>query len=340
MASTEQIITQPRDEIIERQPLTPTQLVWRRFRRHKMAMFGMILLILLIVYVIGGSFAFSEDYANCSDSSILLQAPSTHTSVADQSSLRCYKLLGSFFKANSWGHPFGLDAVGRDILARTIYGGQISLLIGLAAVVVALVVGITIGAISGYYGGLIDGILMRFTEAMLCIPQLFLLIVAAKYLGDKLHNFQLFGREFSGSVIVIITIIGLDSWMYLARIVRSQFLSLKESEFVMAARCTGTSNLAIIAYHILPNTAAPIIVNATLGVASAILTEAYISFLGLGVRQPTATWGNMLEDATRYLENAPWLWFFPGLLILLTVLAINFVGDGLRDALDPRTHVE
>jgi peptide/nickel transport system permease protein len=205
---------------------------------------------------------------------------------------------------------------------------------------VALVAGVAIGAVSGYYGGWIDSILMRFTEAMLCIPQLFLLIVAAKYLGDKIRNFQLFGREFSGSVIVIIVIIGFDSWMLLARIVRSQFLSLKEQEFVTAARCTGTSNLAIIAYHILPNSVAPIIVNATLGVANAILTEAYISFLGLGVRQPTATWGNMLEDANRYLETAPWLWFFPGLMILLTVLAINFVGDGLRDALDPRALVE
>ncbi len=315
MAVMESDGTLTQDEIIERPPLTPTQLVWRRFRRHRMAMFGMGLLILLILYVIGGSFIFTEEYANYIDTSIRLQGPSA-------------------------AHPFGTDVPGRDILARTIYGGQISLLIGLAAVAVALVVGVTVGALSGYYGGLVDSILMRFTEAILCIPQLFLLIVAAKYLGDKVHNFQVFGREFSGSVIVIITIIGLDSWMYLARIVRSQFLSLKESEFVMAARCTGTSNLAIIVYHILPNTAAPIIVNATLGVANAILTEAYISFLGLGVRQPTATWGNMLEDATRYLETAPWLWFFPGMFILVTVLAINFVGDGLRDALDPRTHVE
>jgi len=303
------------DTLATREPLTPAQLAWRRFRRHKMAMFGLILLVLLIAYVVGGSFVFTEKYANFVNTGIKLRAPSP-------------------------AHPWGTDAVGRDILARTIYGGQISLLIGLAAVIVALVVGVAIGALSGYYGGWIDSILMRFTEAMLCIPQLFLLIVAAKYLGDKVHNFQAFGREFSGSVIVIIVIIGLDSWMYLARIVRSQFLSLKESEFVTAARCTGTSNLAIMAYHILPNSVAPIIVNATLGVANAILTEAYISFLGLGIRQPTATWGNMLEDANRYLESAPWLWFFPGLLILLTVLAINFVGDGLRDALDPRAMVE
>jgi len=303
------------ETLATREPLTPTQLAWRRFRRHKMAMFGLGLIVLLIVYVVGGAFVFPEKFANYVNTGIKLQGPSP-------------------------AHPFGTDAVGRDILARTVYGGQISLLIGLAAVSVALVVGVTVGALSGYYGGWIDGILMRFTEAMLNIPQLFLLIVAAKYLGDKIHNFQLLGREFSGSVIVIIVIIGLDSWMYLARIVRSQFLSLKEQEFVTAARCTGTSNLAIMFYHILPNSVAPIIVNTTLGVANAILTEAYISFLGLGVRQPTATWGNMLEDANRYLETAPWLWFFPGMMILITVLAINFVGDGLRDALDPRTMVE
>jgi len=319
MATTTEALPGIAEEALAtREPLTPTQLAWRRFRRHKMAMFGLLLLVLLIVYAVGGAFIFTESYANTTDRT----------------------LTGGLLHGPSLKHPFGTDPTGRDLLARTIYGGQISLLIGLAAVSVALIVGIAVGALSGYYGGWIDSILMRFTEAMLNIPQLFLLIVAAKYLGDKVHNFTAFGREFSGSVIVIIVIIGFDSWMYLARIVRSQFLSLKEQEFVTAARCTGTSNLAIIAYHILPNSIAPIIVNATLGVASAILTEAYISFLGLGVRQPTATWGNMLENANRYLETAPWMWFFPGILILITVLAINFVGDGLRDALDPRTMVE
>ena len=315
MATVSEALSLTQEETLTKEPLTPTQLAWRRFRRHKMAMFGLLLLAALIVYVVGGAFVLSEKFANFNDVGIKLRAPSA-------------------------AHPFGTDAIGRDILARTIYGGQISLIIGLAAVGVALVVGVTVGAVSGYYGGWIDSILMRFTEALLCIPQLFLLIVAAKYLGSKIPNFEMLGRTFSGSVIVIILIIGLDSWMYLARIVRSQMLSLKEQEFVTAARCTGTSNAAIIFYHILPNSIAPIIVNATLGVAGAILTEAYISFLGLGVRPPTATWGNMLEDANRYLETAPWLWFFPGLMILLTVLAINFVGDGLRDALDPRARAE
>lgn len=314
MATTAKVISRRGETTFERPVLSPAQLAWRRFWRHKMAVFGLFLLTTLIVYVVGGSLVFSEDYANHNDTSIRLQGP-------------------------SWAHPFGTDVVGRDILARTIYGGQISLVIGILAVTVSLIVGTLVGAFSGYYGGLLDSILMRFTEAMMNIPQLFLLIVAAKYLADKVHNFQLLGRELSGSVIVIVVIIGFTSWMYLARLVRSCFLSLREQEFVTAANCIGTSNTRIIFRHILPNSIAPIVVNATLGVASAILTEAYISFLGLGVRQPTATWGNMLEDANRYLETAPQLWIFPGLLILLTVLSINFIGDGLRDALDPRTIV-
>jgi len=234
-------------------------------------------------------------------------------------------------------HPFGTDSVGRDILARTIYGGQISLLIGITAVIIETLAGILIGALAGYYGGWIDSLLMRITEAMLNIPEIFLLIVMAKFFGGNIPEIEFIGRTFSGSVIVIVVIIGLTSWMYLARIVRAQFLSLKENEFVLAAHATGTSNAQIIFLHILPNSIAPIVVSATLGVANAILAEAYISFLGLGVQPPTATWGNMLDGANNYLESAPWLWFFPGLLILLTVLSINFLGDGMRDALDPRS---
>lgn len=291
---------------------SPGQLAWRKLRQNRAAMFGLALLVLLLVYIIGGSFVFSEEYANHNDLSIRLQPPSAQ-------------------------HPFGTDPIGRDIMARTIYGGQISLFIGIAAVAIAMVVGVLVGAFAGYYSGTTDSILMRFTEAVLNIPTLFLLIIAAKYAGDKIRNFELFGREFSGSLIVIILIIGFTSWMYLARIVRSEFLSLKEREFITAARAIGVTNSGIIFRHVLPNTTAPILVALTLGIATAILAEAYISFLGLGVRAPTATWGNMLEDATRYIESAPYIWFFPGLLILITVLAINFLGDGLRDALDPRT---
>ncbi len=296
-------------------PLSPRELVWRRFRRHKMAVAGIFIIIFLILYSVGGAFFLSESYANHTDTSKRLQPPSAE-------------------------HPFGTDTVGRDILARTIYGGQISLLIGLFAVAVETIVGVLIGAIAGYRGGLTDSILMRFTEAMFNIPQLFLLLVMAKFFAGKIPTIQLLGRTFSGSVIVIIFILGLTSWMYLARIVRADFLSLKEREFILAARTIGTSNLEIIVQHILPNSMAPIIVSATLGVASAILVEAYISFLGLGVQPPTATWGNMLDGAYNYIDSAPWLWIFPGILIVLTVLAINFVGDGLRDALDPRTLTE
>ena len=156
------------------------------------------------------------------------------------------------------------------------------------------------------------------------------------FIERKIPAVQILGRTFSGSVIVIIVIIGITSWMYLARIVRADFLSLKEREFIVAAHTIGTGNRSIIFRHMLPNTVAPIIVSATLGVASAILAEAYISFLGLGVQPPTATWGNMLDGAYNYLQTAPWLWIFPGTLIVLTVLSINFLGDGLRDALDPR----
>jgi len=205
---------------------------------------------------------------------------------------------------------------------------------------VEVAVGIVIGALAGYYGGWADAVLMRFTEAMFVIPQIFLLIVMAKYFGDKIPDISLLGRTFSGSVIVVVLIIGLTSWMYLARIVRAEFISLKEREFILAARATGTPALQVIFGHILPSCMAPIIVSATLSIASAILAESYISFLGMGVQPPTATWGNMLQTASsdfNKIQNAPWFWFFPGLLILLTVLSINFVGDGLRDALDPRS---
>ncbi len=301
----------PVDEL-ETPPLSIGQMAWRRFRRHKMAMFGSITLSLIIVYAIAGAFIFAEADANKTDTKKRLEAPSSE-------------------------HIFGTDTVGRDILARTIYGAQISILIGITAMLVELTIGITVGSLSGFFGGRLDSILMRFTEVVLVIPQLFLLLVMAKFFAGNIPDVQFLGRTFSGSVIIIILIIGLTSWPYTARVVRSQFLSIKENEFILAARSMGTPNSQIIFQHILPNSIAPIVVAATLGVAGAITLEAYISFLGLGVRPPTATWGNMLEGAYNYIEQAYWLWLFPGILIALTVLSINFVGDGLRDALDPRS---
>ncbi len=293
-------------------PQSLSRMAFRRFLRHRAALMGTVILLGIILYVVVGSLRFSEADANYNDTSLSLNPPSAE-------------------------HPFGTDRVGRDVLIRTIYGGQISLLIGLFAVIVEVSLGTVVGALSGYYGGWMDSILMRFTEAMLSIPSLLLLLVMAKFFADKIPDIHLLGRTFSGSVVVIILIIGLTSWMYLARIVRANFLSLREAEFVTAARALGASNARIILVHILPNSLAPIIVSATLGIAAAILSESYISFLGLGVRPPTASWGNMLDGAYQYLESAPWLWIFPGLLVILTVLSINFVGDGLRDALDPRS---
>lgn len=297
---------------LEAPPLSLGQLTWRRFKRHKLALVGGVTILLLFLYAFGGAFFYPESYANKTNTSQRLQPPSTE-------------------------HLMGTDSIGRDVMARTISGGQISLMIGLTAVIIEIIIGIAIGAFAGFYGGPIDSILMRFTEAMLLIPEIFLLIVMAKFFGGKIPNIDILGRTLSGSTVVIVVIIGLTSWMYLARIVRAQFLSLKENEFILAARATGTSNMGIIFRHVMPNSLAPIIVAATLGVANAILAEAYISFLGLGVQPPTATWGNMLDGSLKYIESAPWLWFFPGLLILLTVLSINFLGDGLRDALDPRS---
>lgn len=305
--------------------LNPWQLAWRRFRKHKMALVALGGLIVIFVYIWFGGLIFSrglcaptgqyvtaEAYANCNDLSIKLQPPSRE-------------------------HPFGTDTIGRDILARTIYGGQISLSIGIFAATVQVILGVIVGAIAGYFGRWVDDILMRITEAMLIIPSLFLLIVLGKTLGGKVPEIELFGRSLSGSVVVIILVIGFTSWMYLARIVRANVLSLKGLDFISASRALGVSDARIIFRHLLPNTIAPIIVSATLGISGAILSESYVSFLGLGVQTPTASWGNMLDSAVKYLQTAPWLWFFPGLLILLTVLCINFIGDGLRDALDPRS---
>ncbi|MGH2524587.1 MAG: ABC transporter permease, partial [Anaerolineales bacterium] len=265
-------------------PLSPEQLAWRRFRRHRMAMLGVFTLIFLSLYITLGAVITSgycvplkrtvrgEAWANCNDTGQKLQPPSAI-------------------------HPFGTDAIGRDILARTIYGGQISLLIGIAAALVEVGAGTLVGAVAAYYGGWVDSLLMRFTEAMLNIPSLFLLIVTAKVFGGKLPPVEIFGRELTGSVMIIIIIIGATSWMYLARIVRANVLSLREMDYVSAARALGVPNARIIFAHLLPNTVAPIIVSATLGVAGAILSEAYVSFLGLGVQAPTASWGNMLESA-------------------------------------------
>lgn len=287
-----------------------TALAWRRFRTHRLAMVGLVLLTLIFGYVIIGSLVFTEAYAN------------------DVS-------LRHKWAAPSAEFPMGTDAVGRDVMARTIYGGQISLAISVLSVTVTTVLGTVLGLISGFYGGKIDNIIMRFAEALLAIPLLFLLLVLSKFIGGQMPQIMVLGRSISGSVAVIILVLGFTTWMGLARLVRANVLSLKEQEFVVAARALGARNLRIVFRYILPNTLAPIIVTATLGISNVILAETYVSFLGLGVQPPTASWGNMLDRAMERMDTAWWLWFFPGMLILLTVLSINFIGDGLRDALDP-----
>jgi len=286
----------------------------RRLFKHKMAIFGLILLGGVFLYVVIGSMVYSEAQANFNDITNIRQPPNA-------------------------AHIMGTDEIGRDIFARTIYGGQISLFIGVTSVVVQILVGTAVGLVAGYMGGsLIDSLLMRFVEAMLSIPQLFLALLAVRIFADKIPDLHIGGREFSSTLFVIILVIGLTSWMSISRIVRATVLSLREQEFITAARAIGASSWRIVLKHILPNCFAPLIVAATLGVAQAILLEAYLGFLGLGVRPPMATWGTMLTTAYSEVSDPTkyFMWLFPSLFVILTVLGVNFFGDGLRDALDPK----
>ncbi|RMF46599.1 MAG: ABC transporter permease [Deltaproteobacteria bacterium] len=220
------------------------------------------------------------------------------------------------------GHLLGTDDLGRDVLVRLCYGARISLLVGFVAVGIATAIGIIFGALAGYYGGAWDAVIMRFVDIMLCFPSFFLILAVIAFLEPSIWN--------------IMIIIGLTGWMGVARLVRAEFLSLREREFVLAARVLGASDLRVILRHILPNAMSPVLVHATLGVAGAILTESALSFLGIGVQPPTPSWGNMLIAGKQTLGTAWWLSVFPGLAILLTVLGYNLLGEGIRDALDPR----
>ena len=222
----------------------------------------------------------------------------------------------------SLAHPMGTDELGRDVFARVLYGGRISLLIGVAAMAVGVSVGTLVGAISGYFGGRIDAAIMRLVEIVISFPSLFLLLMLASFLGS--------------SLVTIVLVIGLLSWMRVARLVRASFLSLKARDFVLAARTLGCRPERIVFRHLLPNALGPVIVAATIDVSGAILTESALSYLGLGVQPPQATWGNMLRFAQDQIAVAPWTAIFPGLMIFLVSVTINFIGDGLRDALDPR----
>lgn len=294
----------PQVRTLRARPQTMAGLAWWRFARHRMAVVG-----LLVVGVLSAASAL---------------APWVSPYDPDKPQLQ-FQL-----QAPSPVHPLGTDDLGRDLLTRIMYGGRISLSIGILAMALAVLVGTAVGAAAGYYGGAVDNLLMRLTDLMLSIPALFLLIVLTLLLRSFPVPFL------RGGVLAIVLAIALLSWMTVARLVRASFLSLKEQVFVEAAKALGAGNGRIIVRHILPNAASPIIVAATLRVASSIITESGLSFLGFGVQPPTPTWGNMLKNAQDQMVTAPWTAIFPGLFIFVTVIAINYVGDGLRDALDPR----
>ncbi len=230
--------------------------------------------------------------------------------------------LDSILLAPCEAFPLGTDQLGRDVLSRLLYGGRISLWVGFVAVGISISIGLILGLISGYFGGIIDEIVMRGVDIMLCFPSFFLILAVIAFLEPNLTN--------------IMIVIGFTSWMVVARLVRAETLSLRERDFVLAARLSGATSTRILGVHILPNALSPVLVSATLGIAGAILVESSLSFLGLGVQPPVASWGNMLLEGKNVLEIAPWMSLYPGLCILITVLGYNLLGESLRDILDPR----
>lgn len=293
-------------------PRSPLSNSISAFYTNKSAMAGLIGLVLLIILIVFGTLFIPESKANKTNLRERLEVPSIT-------------------------YPFGTDNTGRDQFARIIYGGVITLVIGVLAVVIQVALGTIIGGFSGYYGGLVDSVLMRFTEAMLSIPSLFLLIVLGKYFGRDIQTLNFLGRTFSGSVPIVVLVIGVTSWMPLARIMRAEILSLRESDYAMAAEVIGARKSRILFKHLIPNAMSSIIVASTLGLANAVIMESYVSFLGLGVQPPTATWGNMMSDATTYIQRGLWwMWVVPGFFIVYTIICFNLIGDGLRDAFDPK----
>ncbi|HKF16168.1 MAG TPA: ABC transporter permease [Candidatus Dormibacteraeota bacterium] len=274
----------------------PWRLALERFLAHRLAVASLAALLLLVVLVLFGP--------------TLSPYNPEHTN------------LNLRYEPPSPTHLMGTDSLGRDLLTRIMFGGRVSMTIGVLAMTVAITLGVVLGGLAGFYGGVADALLMRFVDMMLSFPRLFLLI--------------LFSVFFGGHFLTVVLLLGALSWMGVSRIIRASFLSLKERQFVEAAKALAVPNRVIMTRHLLPNALAPIIVAATLGIATAIIAESTLSFLGLGIQPPTPSWGNMLKDAQTDMSIAPWTAVFPGLAIFVTVVAINFIGDGLRDALDPQ----
>ena len=288
---------------ITAQDVSITSIIWKRFRKHPGAIAGIFVLLFLIIAVI--LVPLSPYDPETSSISERLQPPSL-------------------------SHPMGTDALGRDLLTRVLYGGRISLTVGLMVVFISLSIGIPTGALAGYYGGWLDSVLMRITDTFLSLPALLVLILLSAILREvELPLFE------SNSVMTIALVIGILSWMTFARLVRAIFLTLREMDFVSASRALGGSDLRIIVRHILPNSIGPIIVEATLELGYAIIEESGLSFLGFGIQPPTPSWGNLLSNAQENFTKYPWLAIFPGLMIFLAIISVNYIGDGLRDAFDP-----
>ncbi|MBL7161784.1 MAG: ABC transporter permease [Anaerolineales bacterium] len=278
-------------------------LAWKRFRRHPGAMVGAIVMIFMILTAV---FAPLSPYDPVKSD------------------------IKNRFQAPSWEHPFGTDGLGRDLMTRTFYGGRVSMTVGIMVVAITLGIGIPVGTIAGYYGGWIDNILMRIIDATLALPALLFMILLAAILREA----DLPIVE-SNSKMTIALVLGVLSWPTVARLVRAVFLTLREMDYIQAAQALGASDLRIILRELLPNGFGPIIVQSTLGLGYAIMEESGLSFLGFGIMPPTPSWGNMLNNAQEHLIQYPWLAIFPGIMIFLTIISVNYIGDGLRDALDP-----
>jgi peptide/nickel transport system permease protein len=290
-----------------RRPRSLWSDAWRQFRRHHLAMAGVATLLVLTLATVTGPFVYRVPMETI-NYAMSLQGPSL-------------------------GHLFGTDDLGRDLLARALVGGRVSIAVGVMAMFISIVLGTLIGAVAGFFGGQVDSMLMRLTDLFLALPQLPLLLLVIYLFRDPMR--QAFG-PIIGIFILIVGVIAVLQWMPVARLVRASFLSLKQKEFVEAARCLGARDSRLMLRHILPNVLGPVIVAATLSVGTAIILESTLSFLGLGFPPDVPTWGRLLYDAQNYLDLAPHWAIFPGLLVFMTVLSINYIGDGLRDALDPR----
>ncbi len=297
--------------------------IWDQFKSHRGAMWGAGIFLLILLMVIAGPWVYWNDPQFVPTGRDFLELRDTRP---------IYTALWDSEAKVNWLHPLGTDNLGRDTLGRLLIGGRISLAVGMAAMVLSVLLGTLIGVVAGYFKPL-DGPLMRLTDLFLALPLLPLLLVSVLLFRDRLS--AMFGPE-GGTFILIVTLVGVTSWMQTARIVRGDVLALKEREFILAARSIGTSPTKMITRHLLPNVMSPIMVSATLGIATAIITESALSFLGFGFPPDFPTWGKLLFDAVDRMELYPERVVWPGLLISLTVLSVNYVGDGLRDALDPR----